>query len=48
MASLRPIAAAFGSRVFGFVEGDELVEVGALERVGFEGEVHVGAEVVDP
>jgi len=45
---LGPIAAAFGSRVFGFVERYELVEVGSLERVGFEGEVLVGAEVVDP
>jgi hypothetical protein len=34
--------------VGGVVGGDEGVEVGALEGVGFEGEVFVGAEVVDP
>lgn len=30
------------------VEGDELVQVRTLERVGLEGEMHVGAQVIDP
>jgi hypothetical protein len=32
----------------GLEEGDEFVEIGALEGSGFEGEVLVGAEVVHP
>jgi hypothetical protein len=32
----------------GVVAGDELIKIRALEWVGLEGEVHVGAEVVDP
>ena len=34
--------------IFGVVAGDEVVEMGAGERVGAQGEVLVGAEVVDP
>lgn len=34
--------------IFRTVAGDEVVEVGALQRIGFQGEVLVGAEVVDP
>lgn len=44
----RPILTSLFAGIFGFIEVDELVEVGSLERVGFEGEVYVGAEVVDP
>ena len=32
----------------GLIEAYELIEVGALQRVGLEGEVLVGAQVVDP
>jgi hypothetical protein len=32
----------------GLVEAHEFIEVGALQRVGLEGEVLVGAQVVDP
>jgi hypothetical protein len=38
---------AFGPAA-GRVAGDEVVEVGAGERLGLEGEVPVGAQVVDP
>ena len=30
------------------VAGDEVVELNALERIFFEGEMFVGAQVVDP
>lgn len=30
------------------VQGDELGQISSLERVGLQGEVHVGAQVVDP
>ena len=45
---LGPILPSFFAGFFGFVESDELVEVGSCKRAGFEGEVLIGAEVVDP
>ena len=34
--------------VLWIVAGDEVIEVAALERIFFEGEMFVGAEIVDP